>query len=77
MVVNPDVVIPAGYTLADLDTWSNVCATGKHEDCTGRYINPDPDCPVEMIELPCACGVCNHDQAPAKKRGRPRKTPAA
>ncbi|MFG6197699.1 hypothetical protein [Nonomuraea sp. JJY05] len=71
-----DLVVPQGYALADLDTWSHVCATNQHGDCTGRYINPDPDCPAEKIELPCTCGICQHDQAP-KKRGRPRKTPDA
>ncbi|MGW2220117.1 hypothetical protein ACWCSD_34455 [Nonomuraea sp. NPDC001684] len=72
MAATDNVIVPPGYSRADLDTWSHVCATGQHSDCTGRYINPDPEQPGE---LPCTCGICNHDQTP-KKRGRPRKQPA-
>lgn len=75
MAASIDLVVPPGYTLADMDTWSYLCATDQHGDCPGRYINPDPNCSSSKVELPCTCGICQHDQT-LKKSGRPRKNPA-
>ncbi|GAA2691732.1 hypothetical protein GCM10010412_082200 [Nonomuraea recticatena] len=71
---NASIVPPPGYTSEALAAWSYACATGQHDACRGRRLNPDPDCDPDDIWLPCDCPIDGHHDGQAK-RGRPRKTP--
>ncbi|GAA2410808.1 MULTISPECIES: hypothetical protein [Nonomuraea] len=73
---NASIVPPPGQPREVLETWSFACATGNHDECKGRRINPDPDCDPDDVALPCGCTVNSHHEGQTKGRGRPRKTTA-
>ncbi|MER5649604.1 hypothetical protein [Streptosporangium sp. NPDC002524] len=58
MRADAPITLPPG--VSDVSRWSLACATGHHGECTGTRMNPDPDAPVDKINLPCECSVDPH-----------------
>ncbi|TMR10102.1 hypothetical protein ETD86_40980 [Nonomuraea turkmeniaca] len=77
VALNVPLVVPPGCTLEQVRQWSMACATGKHNQCGGRVINPDPTATGENTALPCQCTICADKPSHQDngKGGRPWKNP--